>query len=842
MPRKCCVFNCSGNYDYGCKVSVFRLPTKKDEREKWLSAIPRDNIPDTKNTVICEQHWPENYPKVCHHGKLRPLNPPSIFNCVSKSLVPTTPSTSRCTEKAHAESRRIQNMDELSSFNEQDIIPNFEHLVENISQLNLSFLSSDSVVSFSLEKKLTIQSKKFIEGTGIPEFSLHIFDDLMFKAFHCGVESNIDSLATKNDFRMNRWSCIEEAVRYLHCMDTSHKKEVLLEQIKAMSHRLNSRCQKKYMDQSIIRSFEYFSLSRSSYNRFREDFELPSTKTLTRLTSTVKNTEDSQHLKNVFGSVTNAQKSCILLIDEVYVKPVLQYHGGSLFGQAVNNPALLANTLLSFMIICLFGGPKFLCKMIPVRQLNAKFQFEQCQHLKSLIKEAGGNLIAVICDGNRTNQSFFKMFETLPGSPWRTKDDIFLLFDYVHLLKSVRNNWITEKSQELRFIVDDNELVAKWSDLVKLHKFEQQNLVKLSKLSDRAVAPTPIERQKVSTCLQVFCDETISALKTHPKLSQDICGTVSFLQTFVDFWKIVNVHGSYEDVKFNDSRRSVVRRESDKSLQFLADLGHLVKSMSPKVSAASSGKRRYKSLTNDTSSNFSHTCFALVELTKYLLSKGHDYVLLGCFTTDPLEKEFSKLRQGSGGAYFISVQQALEKHVIRKTKLMLGLDAQCITESSHSAAGHSCSKCGFMPEKSVCEIIDCLPLIEPNLSKDVKMSLVYIAGYVVRQDQEIAEDTFNIYSLYGSYLSDLNRGLLKIPGDSVCQWSFFCYIVFHEVVDHTCVASLASIFQMISDLYSLRVSSRHCRILSNIFFNNYCHFISPRSDKEPRRKILKLGN
>ena len=43
--------------------------------------------------------------------------------------------------------------------------------------------------------------------------------------------------------------------------------------------------------------------------------------------------------------------------------------------------------------------------------------------------------------------------------------------------------------------------------------------------------------------------------------------------------------------------------------------------------------------------------------------------MLGNFSTDPLEKEFSKLRQGSGGTYFITVQQILEKVNISEAKL-----------------------------------------------------------------------------------------------------------------------------------------------------------------------------
>ena len=46
-----------------------------------------------------------------------------------------------------------------------------------------------------------------------------------------------------------------------------------------------------------------------------------------------------------------------------------------------------------------------------------------------------------------------------------------------------------------------------------------------------------------------------------------------------------------------------------------------------------------------------------------------------------MEKEFGKLRQGSGGAYFLSVQQVVEKLNIKKT-----------TDLDH---GHACYKCQY---------------------------------------------------------------------------------------------------------------------------------------------------
>ena len=59
------------------------------------------------------------------------------------------------------------------------------------------------------------------------------------------------------------------------------------------------------------------------------------------------------------------------------------------------------------------------------------------------------------------------MFDTV--SPWHTTDDMFLLFDYVHLFKCIWNNWITEKTQELEFVYEGEMKTAKWSDIKALY-------------------------------------------------------------------------------------------------------------------------------------------------------------------------------------------------------------------------------------------------------------------------------------------------------------------------------------------------------------------------------------
>ena len=55
MPRKCCVTGCNSNYDsVKNKTTTFRLPRDPEERQRWIKAIPRENIPDSYDSSLCK--------------------------------------------------------------------------------------------------------------------------------------------------------------------------------------------------------------------------------------------------------------------------------------------------------------------------------------------------------------------------------------------------------------------------------------------------------------------------------------------------------------------------------------------------------------------------------------------------------------------------------------------------------------------------------------------------------------------------------------------------------------------------------------------------------------------
>ena len=155
-----------------------------------------------------------------------------------------------------------------------------------------------------------------------------------------------------------------------------------------------------------------------------------------------------------------------------------------------------------------------------------------------MVNGYGGHVVALICDGLRTNMTVFSLFENFdPNEPWRVthpsnpSENLFLLVDPVHVLKSIRNNWVTEKCKKLR--LGNFDSAGSWNHIVKLHKSEEFLPMKLTSLTRSAVFPSPIQRQNVALVLKVFNDKTIAALKSFGGESAEV--TIKTIQCILDW-------------------------------------------------------------------------------------------------------------------------------------------------------------------------------------------------------------------------------------------------------------------------------------------------------------------
>ena len=219
----------------------------------------------------------------------------------------------------------------------------------------------------------------------------------------------------------------------------------------------------------------------------------------------------------------------------------------------------------------------------------------------------------------------------------------YLLFDFVHLLKNIRNLWLTEKTGELVYDNNGVQRTAKWEHLRTLHKLESDKLVKLSDLNDIFIAPKPVERQRVATCLRVFSEKTYNALLTHQEMNENIEDTAIFLNKVIIWWKILNAKA---DIRHTDPLKAPISSPDDNRLNIILQFGDMALNM-----CAEQGKR-IKQLSKDTATAIHQTCYGIVDLCRHLLATSHKYVLLGQFTD----------------------HQIIEKLHIKQTSLLLSLN------------------------------------------------------------------------------------------------------------------------------------------------------------------------
>ena len=479
MVYKCCVENCKSNLLTSIKiegnVSVYRFPHQQDDRERWLSVIPtKTDIREifrqydeainagTKvkfpNVVVCRKHWPTNMEIFTWRSKPRPIDPPSVFSLKNspadaQSKENREPQTSpaddqskenreRPTKRALSSVRSII-ADELGSFVQQDTLKFDDIIAKKNCNETVAFKIDDDTIG--------IQPRVF---SPIPKFFIHVKRNLSFETYHYGSLCTVTTLSKNSITKLKRWSTFDEILRFLQDKEVGHKKKILIEQHTAMDARNVG--QVKYTHEMMTRAFEYYSVSRSSYSKFAQDYELPSVRTLQRITSRFGKYDETKFLNGVFSNLDNRKRKCVLMLDEIYAKAALLLHGSTMFGRAANDPSKLATTVLSMMLKSAFGGPEFIAKMLPVANLDSAFQFSETMSLIENIDALDAEVLAAIADGNRVNQKFFNRFTRVAGKPWlaylpKMNKFLYLLYDYVHLLKCVRNNWLTEENGELEY-------------------------------------------------------------------------------------------------------------------------------------------------------------------------------------------------------------------------------------------------------------------------------------------------------------------------------------------------------------------------------------------------------
>lgn len=223
------------------------------------------------------------------------------------------------------------------------------------------------------------------------------------------------------------------------------KFEILESQLKL--YKKEKQC---YDTSSMVLAFIMFSYSKSAYNILNRFFKFPTVRHLQRLTSKFNLSPNYKHPENdekyfsfVSQNFIHREKYVMIAIDEVHVSKLIQFKGNNLFGFSFNKPNEIATSIVAFMVSTPFGNKKEVVRLIPVTNLTGDLQRDYLLEVIDFVQSRNIKVILVMTDNHRLNQSMFKLLaNNFFENPKYNGSLIYLAFDPVHLMKSIRNNWL----------------------------------------------------------------------------------------------------------------------------------------------------------------------------------------------------------------------------------------------------------------------------------------------------------------------------------------------------------------------------------------------------------------
>ena len=207
-------------------------------------------------------------------------------------------------------------------------------------------------------------------------------------------------------------------------------------------------------------AFRLLCVSRSGYNLVRDRaLILPHTSYLRKMSSVFSVNGDLTegghvtYLKYKASLLQENERHVIVMLDEIHVNPKISYKGGSLVGMSSNNMEDQATTVQAFMICSLLSSNKDIAALIPVKSMNATYLKDCTVKVIRMLEDCGYFVICLISDNNRINRNMFTELGNGELKPWIihpccSERKLFFLFDSVHLLKCIRNNWLGQSDSE----------------------------------------------------------------------------------------------------------------------------------------------------------------------------------------------------------------------------------------------------------------------------------------------------------------------------------------------------------------------------------------------------------
>lgn len=546
-------------------------------------------------------------------------------------------------------------------------------------------------------------SEKYLIGE---EENKHIIETIFFL---------LDFLQNKNDKARDK----DKTIRFL-------KSQIGLCVESREHHRFDS-------ETMIIASMLLF-ISPHAYKFLRSSglIVLPHPNTIKNLCSNVNVNPQSScflsYIKEKQKSLKSNDCYITVMVDEIHIKPYVDYKGGNIVGVAYDSTNL-ASTAHVFMIQSLCSSFKDVVHILPVNKMDGNKLFEIIKTVILGLETIGFKVVAIVTDNNKINHRAVSEFaipesntskcnqsvtpsisrqgtmlperqiNTIKKIPKKKRSfvyphpsdksrPLFYINDTVHIFKCIRNNWLNLKNYRLTFCFPDfydltTVRYASFEAIRDVYKIESDKLLKFGYgLSLKALWPSTFERQNVKLVMQIFNDDIENSLlelgpSEHIENYED---TAKFINIIKKWWNVVNVKSPVKGLRLRNSLQQPITNDSlDERYMFL---DHFLQWVNKWGTLGDGGK-----LTSETHEALKLTTYGLLEMTDYCINElKFTYLLLGKVQTDALEDRFGRYRQLSGSQYHVSLRQILESE--KKIRLLSLLDLSLKSGSDTTLSNH----------------------------------------------------------------------------------------------------------------------------------------------------------
>ncbi|KAI6648727.1 Transposable element P transposase [Oopsacas minuta] len=159
----------------------------------------------------------------------------------------------------------------------------------------------------------------------------------------------------------------------------------------------------------------------------------------------------STYLSQITPSFSSLERSVIVQMDEIHIKSDITYKGGKIFAPNLD-PEDPTRTVFAVMVSSLHNKWSCISRLSSCGSITAEKIFSIIKECIIDIENCGLRVQVISTDNYPLNVNLFKLFpltgklETRVPHPFDPTRFLFLTFDFVHIIKSIRNNWLNQKN------------------------------------------------------------------------------------------------------------------------------------------------------------------------------------------------------------------------------------------------------------------------------------------------------------------------------------------------------------------------------------------------------------